>query len=481
MSRTLASKSAQNIQVAIRRALEGTPKIELTAVFPCEGPFEVQLPVWRPGRYEKGNFGRYVYSMRGKQADGTWVDLKKSTLHKWQVPEGIHTISWTFFADLFNAGSTGVAEDILYINPINCFLYRPDHQDWGYSIELIDVPDNWSVATGLKHSNGQWHARDVQHVMDSPILASEALTHLSYESQGIPFHIWIYGKDQPNPDSFLKDHIAFTESQIAHFGSFPAEHYHFMYVLPERDVRHGVEHEDTTVIAIGPSAKSQTKAGYNELIGIASHELYHAWNVKRIRPVEWTPYDFSQECPSRLGYVAEGVTTYMGDLFLFESGVIDLQGWSLLTERLLDRHVNNPGRLNCSVAESSYDTWLDGYESGVPGRKGSIYVEGAVLALLCDVRIMQLTGGEASLQTAMRMLWEQFGADRIGLTESDYWSVLNEVAGATDALEDLRLNYAEGVEDSWDDIAAAMEWQGLEVTKTKKDGRWHVSITNALG
>jgi predicted metalloprotease with PDZ domain len=94
---------------------------------------------------------------------------------------------------------------------------------------------------------------------------------------------------------------------------------------------------------------------------------------------------------------------------------------------------------------------------------------------------MQLTGGEASLQTAMRMLWEQFGADRIGLTESDYWSVLNEVAGATDALEDLRLNYAEGVEDSWDDIAAAMEWQGLEVTKTKKDGRWHVSITNALG
>jgi predicted metalloprotease with PDZ domain len=242
-----------------------------------------------------------------------------------------------------------------------------------------------------------------------------------------------------------------------------------------------VEHEDTTVIAIGPSAKSQTKAGYNELIGIASHELYHAWNVKRIRPVEWTPYDFSQECPSRLGYVAEGVTTYMGDLFLFESGVIDLQGWSLLTERLLDRHVNNPGRLNCSVAESSYDTWLDGYESGVPGRKGSIYVEGAVLALLCDVRIMQLTGGEASLQTAMRMLWEQFGADRIGLTESDYWSVLNEVAGATDALEDLRLNYAEGVEDSWDDIAAAMEWQGLELTKTKKDGRWHVSITNALG
>ena len=148
-------------------------------------------------------------------------------------------------------------------------------------------------------------------------------------------------------------------------------------------------------------------------------------------------------------------------------------------EHLLDRHVNNPGRLNSSVAQSSFDTWLDGYEAGVPGRKGSIYVEGAVLAFLCDVRIMQLTGGEASLQTAMRMLWEQFGVERIGLTETDYWSVLNEVAGATDALDDLRLHYAYGTEDSWNDLVAAMEWQGLTLTKNHRDGRWHVNISSA--
>lgn len=466
------------IDIAVRRLMEGTPKIELTAAFPCEGPFEVQLPIWRPGRYEVGNFARYVYDMMGQKSDGSWIELQKTSLHAWHVPEEIGRVRWTFFADLFNAGSTGVAEDILYINPVNCFLYLPDHQDWGYAIELTDVPAGWPVATGLPQSNGRWQARDVQHVMDSPILAADALTHLQYESNGIPFHIWIYGQDQPNPDSFLADHVAFTDSQIAHFGSFPAEHYHFMYVLPEREVRHGVEHEDTTVIAIGPSAKSQTQGGYDELIGIASHELYHAWNVKRIRPAEWTPYEFARACPSRMGYVAEGVTTYMGDLFLFECGVVDLPGWCRLMERLLDRHVNNPGRLNSSVAQSSFDTWLDGYEAGVPGRKGSIYVEGAVLAFLCDVRIMQLTGGEASLQTAMRMLWEQFGMERIGLTESDYWSVLNEVAGATDALDDLRLHYADGTEDSWDDLVAAMEWQGLGLTKNHRDGRWHVSISS---
>lgn len=133
-------------------------------------------------------------------------------------------------------------------------------------------------------------------------------------------------------------------------------------------------------------------------------------------------------------------------------------------------------RLNLSVADSSYDTWLDGYSPGVPGRKGSIYVEGAVLAFLCDVRIMQLTGSASSLQTAMRLLWEQVGEPRIGLTESDYWSVLNEVAGAPDALEDLRRDFADGTEDSWDSLVAAMEWQGLALTKSSENGRWKSRI-----
>ncbi len=474
-----ASAKTPCIHVGIRRLLDGTPRIELNAKFPCSDAFEVQLPVWRPGRYEKANFGRYVYSMRGQLEDGTWRDLKKTGLHRWQVPENTTAIRWVFFADLFNAGSTGASNDLLYINPVNCFLYHPDHSDWRYEIDLMDVPSDWQVATGLSCTNGLLQARDVQHVMDSPILAASALTHTQYESNGIPFHIWVYGNNQPDSEKFKQDHAAFTDSQIAHFGSFPTDCYHFMYLLPEREVRHGVEHEDTTVIALGPSLKSQSQAGYDELIGIASHELYHAWNVKRIRPSEWMPYDFSEACPSRMGYVAEGVTTYMGDLFLFESGVVDLQGWCTLMERLLNRHVNNPGRLNCSVADSGFDTWLDGYEPGIPGRKGSIYVEGAVLAFLCDVRIMQLTGGEASLQTAMRMLWEQFGIQRIGLSESDYWSVLNEAAGATDALDDLRMHYADGTEETWDDLVAAMEWQGLALTKTRNKERWEVSISNA--
>ena len=470
--------ASPQVNVSIRRLLEGTPRIELTAQFPTAEAFDAQLAVWRPGRYEVQNFAQFVYRMEAC-VDGAWSAMHKTSLHTWHVPENTEAVRWVFFADSFNAGSTGAADDVLYINPVNCLLYHPQHLDWEYRIELADVPADWTVATGLHRDGSTWVARDLQQVMDSPILAGSDLKHRTYESNGVPFHIWVYGINSPDEDRFLQDHQAFTDAQIAHFGSFPAPHYHFLYVLPEREIRHGVEHEDSTVIAQGPSSKCQTNEGYMDLIGIASHELYHAWNVKRIRPSEWTPYDFARTFPSRMGYVAEGVTTYMGDLFLFESGVIDLAGWCREFEKLLDRHVNNSGRLNLSVADSSYDTWLDGYTAGVPGRKGSIYVEGAVLAFLCDVRIMQLTGGEASLQTAMRLLWEQFGEPRIGLTETDYWSVLNEVAGAPDALDDLRRDFADGTVDSWDSLVAGLEWQGLKLTKSLVEGVWRTSIQPA--
>ena len=89
---------------------------------------------------------------------------------------------------------------------------------------------------------------------------------------------------------------------------------------------------------------------------------------------------------------------------------------------------------------------------------------------------MQLTGGKASLQTAMRLLWEQFGEPRIGLTEADYWSVLNEVAGAPDALDDLRLDFADGTADSWEALVAAMKWQGLKLTKSEQNNVWQTAL-----
>lgn len=467
------------IEIKLWRDKTGAPVLNAEAVFPEKGPYELHLPTWRPGRYELGQFAQFILCMEGKTRDGDWKPLHKSNLHGWYLEAGMNRVRWSFQADILNAGSTCIEPGLLYVNPINCLLYPPENMDWAYDITLEDIPTDWTVATAMPQTGMTLHARDVQHVMDSPFMAAQSLWHAQYEAGGVDFHIWAYGQKTPNTEQFVADHQRFSASQIAHFRTFPTTFYHFLYLFPERETRHGVEHEDSTVISLGPSSKCLTKEGYDELIGIASHELYHAWNVKRIRPKEWVPYDFSRATPSKLGYVAEGVTTYMGDLFLYESGCIDRAGWCRKMERLLMRHVNNPGRLNMSVADSSYDTWLDGYKPGVHGRKGSIYVEGAVLAFLCDVRIMQLTKGKASLQSAMKLLWEQFGMSRIGFTASDYWSVLNEIAGEKEALNDLREKYADGCEDTWEHIVSSFDWQGLKITsKTDENGLKEISIVS---
>ena len=474
------------VQCKLRRDI-ASQTLHFRANFPeSADAWSLQLPTWRPGRYELGNFAQYIMRVEGLHSDGTRLTLAKSSLHTWIVPAGVRDVEWVFHADILNAGSTCVEADLYYVNPVNCFMYDLDRQDLPYEIVLEDLrldPEmegGWALATALPwevlDGSPVMRARDVQHVMDSPWIASPKLWHDSYREQDLDVHVWIHDTLPSDPTKFMADHAAFTRSQIAYFGSFPTDEYHFLYLFPDRDVRHGVEHEDSTVIALGPAERVRSEEGYMEIICIASHELYHAWNVKRIRPAEWTPYDFTGACPSSLGYIAEGVTTYMGDLFLFESGIVELQGWCDLMAKLLERHFNNPGRLNLSVAQSSYDTWLDGYRVGVPGRKGSIYVEGAVLAFLCDTRIMERTSGQASLSTAMRLLWERYGKPRTGLTADMYWDVLAEVAG--ERLDDLRRDHAEGTADTWLPLVHAFATQGLTLSRHDDDtGLTRVAIT----
>ena len=124
------------------------------------------------------------------------------------------------------------------------------------------------------------------------------------------------------------------------------------------------------------------KEKYNSLLHICSHELYHTWNIKAIRPVEMFPYDYTKENYFRTGYVAEGVTTYMGDLMLHKAKVTTWEEFKKTQNQNLERHLMNYGRMNLSVADSGFDSWLDGYKLGSPNRKVSIYADGA-LCMLC--------------------------------------------------------------------------------------------------
>ncbi|MGL5890681.1 MAG: M61 family metallopeptidase, partial [Bacteroidia bacterium] len=393
---------------------------------------DVQLPAWRPGRYELGNFAKNVRGFRAETPDGRALVSRKITKDCWKVEcRGEETVYFVYeyYAAELNAGSTWLDETQLYVNPVNCCVYLAGRLEEVCTLEL-QLPENWRVATALQQpADNVLVASDFDRLADSPFIASPTLQHNFFVIDGVEFHLWFQGECRPDWPKIISDSFIYVNEIMQIFGSCPAEKYHFLYqILPHR-FYHGVEHTDSTVIALGPPYRLMNDH-YGDFLGVSCHELFHAWNIKAIRPAEMLPYDFTRENYSRLGYVCEGITTYYGDYLLFRSGVFtEHEYWHTFDERI-QKHFDSHGRNFLSVADSSFDSWLDGYVPGAPHRKTSIYHEGCLLAFVTDMFIRRKTGNKHNLDMVMRRLWLEFGQKGKGYTETDYRRLVEETAGA---------------------------------------------------
>jgi predicted metalloprotease with PDZ domain len=422
----------------------------------------IHLPRWRPGRYELGNFAKNVRNFRVFDSNGKLCTIRKAGSSSWQVANEAGTtlrIEYGYFAADLNAGSTFLSKEQLYVNPVNCFIYVDGRIDEACTVQL-DIPADWNIATSLKREGKQLSAADFHELADSPFICSDQLQYNQYEMGGTIFHLWFNGDAIVDWTRVIADFKAFTEKQIAKFMEFPVPHYHFLFHILPYKAYHGVEHQCSTVITLGPTY-DVFGALYHELLGVSSHELYHTWNVKAIRPVEMFPYDYQQENFSRLGYLCEGVTTYMGDLMLYKSGVFQLKDYIREMNGQLQKHFDNFGRFNYSVADSSWDTWLDGYTPGAPGRKVSIYTEGCLLAFVTDIMIRKHSGDKFGLDEAMKRLYFNFALQGKGVSEEDYRSLICELAG--DDMNNLFDDYFYGTRPFEAILTDAFETIGLEL------------------
>ena len=437
--------------------------ISITLEVDCPNDIlELQLPAWRPGRYELGNFAKNVKSFSAYNEKGKVLSFHKATKDKWIVETSKAKrvkVTYKYYAAELNAGSSFLDTSQLYVNPINCCFYT--EANYTDEIEvLLDIPENWKVASPILSSERKLVAKNFDQLADSPFICSAELQHESYQVKKYTFHIWFNGLIKPEWNRLIKDFKAFTEKQLEKFLEFPCNEYHFMIQILPYQTYHGVEHEQCTVITLGPSYDVFGQL-YKELLGVSSHELYHTWNVKSIRPIEMMPYDFSKENYSKMGYLAEGVTTYMGDLMLMKSGVFTLNEYFIELNTQLQRHFDNFGRFNYSVAESSFDTWLDGYTPGVPGRKTSIYTEGCLLAFVTDVSIMKTTTNKRKLDEVMRSLYNNYGKKGIGVSEATYKAEIENVTGTSmDWLFDQYINGTKAFEGILTDC---LDYLGLEL------------------
>ncbi len=396
-----------------------------------EGVIQIQLPAWRPGRYELGNFAKNIRNFTVEDEKGNTLPFNKVTKDLWEILTLDSTsikIGYEYFANTIDAGSTYTDNELLYVNPVNCLVYEPKNMHRECTLTL-EIPDNFQVACALPNKENTLYAENFDELADSPLVASPNLQHTSFEFEGVTHHIWINGENTLDINKFTDEVKQYTEEQVAIFNHFPTKDFHYLILfLPYRH-RHGVEHKNSTVISHGPGIEFDKEENRNDLLAICSHELFHFWNIKRIRPASMQPYDFAKENYSRLGYIYEGVTTYYGDYMLLRSGVLNFDEYSIEFSKDLQRHFDNEGRYNYSVAESSFDTWLDGYGLGAPARKVSIYVEGMLAALIADIKIRHASQNKNSLDNVMQLLYQRFFLKNQGYTEKDYKEILAEVSG----------------------------------------------------
>ena len=423
----------------------------------------LHLPAWRPGRYELGNFAKNIKNLRVFDSKNKRIDVQKSTKNSWIIDTSATEtirVDYSYYASELNAGSTFLSQELLYVNPVNCCIYTTESCEENIELTLL-IPNNWKIACALKQSANILFASSFDELADSPLICAEKLLHESYVSGETTFHLWFNGEVKPDWERLVNDFKAFTDKQIEKFIEFPVAEYHFLFHILPYKAYHGVEHTRSTVITLGPSYDVFGPL-YKELLGISSHELYHTWNVKSIRPIEMLPYDFSKENYSRLGYICEGITTYMGDLFLLKSGVFSLRQYLNELTGQFQKHFDNPGRFNYSVAESSFDTWLDGYVPGAPGRKVSIYTEGCLLALVTDVMILKATSNKYGLDEVMKRLYFNYSLQGKGVSESDYKDELEGICGHS--FDNFFKEYVNGTAPYEAILTEALEHLGLELS-----------------
>lgn len=462
----LSNKTMIHYQISCKNPASQFLQIRLSIDVLEIKPISLQLPAWRAGRYQLANYAQNIRGFQVVDENGSQLFFQKTSKDCWKVEPNatgkVH-ITYEYWAGKMDAGSAWVDDEQVYVNLVNCCfeILEKSEEEIELTLDLPEFPKQ--ISTLFPGSSGVWKAKNFQILADSTILAAKKLIRWEYQAANTNFHVWIHGEVHFDKSWLLEQFKAFSKKLIQDFGEFPEPEYHFILQLLPYPHYHGVEHRRGTVITFGPAETLANGIEMEELLGVSCHELYHAWNVCRIRPKELLPYDFSKETYTQAGLLLEGVTTYMGDLYLLKSRVYELSTYLKHFEKVIQREADSFGWKNYTIQESSFDLWLDGYVAGIPDRKVNIYTRGALLA--CCLDILLLKNG-SSLAIVMKKMWEKFGKPFLGYEFRDFENIIFEEVSENQEIQDFFQDFVYGYQNLFPRLHSLLSEIGIELLET---------------
>lgn len=437
--------------------------IEVEAAYPAAGRSEIDLtmPVWTPGSYLVREYSRNVENVTAAGSDGRPLALIKTAKNRWRVQTGgaaAVRVRYRVYSREMGVRTNWVEDAFALVNGAATFMTLADGLARPHVVSLA-LPAEWKISVSGLQDGGSPHtftAPDFDVLVDSPIVAGNPAVH-EFSVGGKP-HYLVNVNEPPFWD--VKQSVAdvqkIVEANLAFWGSLPYEKYVFLNVLTEAGG--GLEHRNSVTMMASRWA-TRTRRRYVRWLGLVSHEYFHLWNVKRLRPVELGPFNYNEENYTRSLWIAEGLTDYYGALMLRRAGLVsDEECLADLSSAIAELQAT-PGRLVQPVELASFDAWIKEYrpDENSPNVSISYYTKGAVVGFLLDAQIRAASGSRRSLDDVMRTAFARFSGAR-GYTPADFRRVVNEVAGAD--LSDWMRRTLETTEEL--DYGRALDWFGLQ-------------------
>jgi predicted metalloprotease with PDZ domain len=470
------------VRYAIRPANPGAHLFHVTVTVDAPDPAGqlFMLPVWIPGSYMIREFARNIVRLTALAGDRS-VKVEKLDKHTWRCApvKGGLTVAYEVYAWDLSVRAAHLDPTHGFFNGTSVFLLPVGFEGAPCRVDLIPPEGaqyaEWQVATGLAPARGTrrgrfgtYLARDYDELIDCPVEMG-TFTHAHFDVLGVPHEIALTGQVRQLDLARLTGDLArLCETQMRLFEpaprraargarsrpAAPFDRYTFL-AMATGDGYGGLEHRNSTALICRRDdlpylGMKDSTSGYRSFLGLASHEYFHTWNVKRIRPAAFVPYDLTRENHTRLLWAFEGFTSYYDDLLLARAGLLTEAQYLETLAGTMTTVMQRSGRLKQSVADSSFDAWIKYYrqDENAPNSVVSYYQKGSLVAAALDLTIRAATGHRKSLDDVMRYLWRQWkeaGDDYAGVGEDGILAAAEAATGL--ALARSLREWTEGTRD----------------------------------
>jgi predicted metalloprotease with PDZ domain len=468
---------AEPIQYTVTFSSPQTHYVEVTAAVPSgrQPAIELMMPVWTPGSYLVREFERNVEDVRAS-AGGRALTIEKTAKNRWRITTGgaaSVSVSYRVYGREMPVRANWIEAGFALLNGAPTFMTLADGMTRGHDVTVVPAAGWKRSFTSLEAAGGEhrYHAADYDTLVDSPILVGNAASY-EFTVDG-KRHLLVNEGEAGVFDGAraARDVEAIVREYRRMWGFLPYERYVFLNLLNEASG--GLEHKNSSVLMASRWA-TRTRGSYLSWLELASHEIGHAWNVKRLRPVELGPFNYEQENITRSLWIAEGITEYYADLVVLRAGLSTRDDFLRSMGARIDELQTTPGRLVQSVELASHDAWIKYYRPDENSGNTSVsyYTKGALLGLLLDAKVRNLTAGKRSLDDVMVAAYQKYSGER-GYTSAEFRTIVEQIAG-----RDLSAFWASAIEGTAElDYSEVLSTFGLRLSSSGPSQRAWLGVT----